>query len=185
MSKAFTKESDDEPEETPSVLPASASLPPGTKNYMTPGGAQRLRTELQTLTQVERPKLVVGGEAVQQRRKLNARIAEIEMILQSAEIVPPPTGEEDRGRVVFGATVTVREVRSGARERYRIVGVDEVDFSEEGVTFQAPIARALINRRLGERVRFRFPAGEEELEIVAVEYDPLSGDAAPAALSPR
>ncbi len=175
MSKAFTKESDDEPEETLGVLPASASLPPGTKNYMTPGGARRLRTELQTLVQVERPKLAVGAdagsEAVQQRRKLNGRIAELETILQSAEIVPPPTGEADRGRVVFGATVTVREVRSGERERYQIVGVDEVDFGDERVSFQAPVARALINRRLGERVRFRFPAGEEELEIVAVEYE--------------
>ena len=175
MSKAFTKESDDEPEETLSVLPASASLPPGTKNYMTPGGARRLRAELQALVQVERPKLAggadAGSEAVQQRRKLNGRIAELETVLQSAEIVPPPTGEEDRRRVVFGATVTVREVRTGERERYQIVGVDEVDFGDERVSFQAPVARALINRRLGERVRFRFPAGEEELEIVAVKYE--------------
>lgn len=173
MSKAFTKESDDEPEEDLSVLPASASLPPGTKNYMTPGGASRLRTELQELVQVERSKLTASadGEVVQLRRRLNGRIAELETIMQSAEIVPPPIGEDERKRVVFGATVTVREVRTGSEERYQIVGVDEVDFSDERVTFQAPIARALINRRLGERVRFRFPAGEEELEIIAVEYE--------------
>ncbi len=175
MSKAFTKESDDEPESALNVLPASASLPSGTKNYMTPGGARRLRAELQELVQVERPKFAASAEAddetLQRRRKLNGRIAEIEMILQSAEIVPPPTGEEESRRVVFGATVTVREVRGGQEERYQIVGVDEVDFDDERVTFQAPIARALINRRLGERVRFRFPAGEEELEIVAVAYE--------------
>ena len=175
MSKAFTKESDDEPEDSLAGPRASASLPPGTKNYMTPAGAGRLRDELERLEQVERPALAdvsdEGGEARQHRRKLNQRIAELEQILQSAEVVPPPVGAEALERVVFGATVTVREVRTGEESRYQIVGVDEVDLGGDRVSLRAPIARALINARRGERVRFQFPAGEEELEIVAVEYE--------------
>ena len=65
----------------------------------------------------------------------------------------------------------MREVRTGETSRYQIVGVDEVDFGDDRVSLYAPIARVLINARVGERTRFRFPAGEEELEIVAVDYD--------------
>lgn len=168
MSKAFTKESDDEGPDSPPGQRASASLPPGARNYMTPGGAHRWRAEVARLEQVERLAL---ANAPEQRRKLNQRIAEIEQILESAEIVPPPDQPEARQRVVFGATVTVREVRSGEESRYRIVGVDELDQGEDHVSLHAPIARALINRRPGERVRFRFPAGEEELEIIAIDYE--------------
>ncbi len=82
-------------------------------------------------------------------------------ILGTVEIVPPPTGADARQRVVFGATVTVREVRTREESRYQIVGVDEVDLGDDRVSLYAPIARVLINARVGERVRFRFPAGEE------------------------
>ena len=142
---------------------------------MTPGGAQRLRDELEQLVRVERPSLAETAdrdvETSAQRRRLNQRISELEHILQSVEVVPPPMGREARERVVFGATVTVREVHTGEESRYQIVGVDEVDLSGERVSLHAPIARALINTRRGERVRFRFPAGEEELEIIAVDYE--------------
>ncbi len=173
MSKAFTKESDDAPVDGPMTRRASASLPPGTKNYLTPGGERRIREELKQLEEAERPTLEGdrGGEGTQQRWKLNQRVAELEQILQSAEIVPPPAGEDARKEVVFGATVTVREVRTGEESRYQIVGVDEVDIGEDRVSWRAPIARVLIGARRGERVRFRFPAGEEDLEIVAVEYE--------------
>ncbi len=175
MSKAFTKESDaDEPEDVTSQR-ASASLPPGTANYLTTGGAQRLRAELERLVQVERPALAEvadqDGDTLQRRRKLNQRIIEIEQVLESAEVVSPPEPPETRDRVIFGATVTVREVRTGEDARYQIVGVDEVEFGEDRVSLYAPIARALINTRRGDRVRFRFPAGEEELEIIAVDYE--------------
>ena len=176
MSKAFTKESDAEPpDDSPAGQRASASLPPGTPNYITLAGAQRFRDELARLTQVKRPALTEAadqsGEIAQQRRRLNQRIAELEQTLKSAEVVPPPEQPDARQRVVFGAMVTVREVRTGEDSRYHIVGVDEVDAGEDCVSLYAPIARALIGTRLGERVRFRFPAGEEELEIIAIEYE--------------
>jgi transcription elongation factor GreB len=89
--------------------------------------------------------------------------------LRSAVVVPPPAPEQ-RDQVVFGATVTVREP-DGSEARYRIVGVDETDIDRDWVSWLSPIARALLNRKPGERVRFKFPSGEKELEIVAISYE--------------
>ena len=173
MSKAFTKETDDAPEDEVVSLPPSASLPPGTKSYLTAAGAQRFRAELEALSQEEQATEAddLFGEQRDQRRRRKRRMAEIEHTLRSAEVVPPPVGDDTKNEVVFGATVTVREVRSGEESQYQIVGVDEVDLGGDRVSLYAPIARALLNARIGDRVRFRFPAGEEELEIVAVAYE--------------
>ena len=59
---------------------------------------------------------------------------------------------------------------AGEESTYRIVGVDEADVDRDWVSWVSPIARALLNARLGQRVRFRFPAGEDELEVVRIEY---------------
>ena len=172
MSKAFTRESDDDIPDLPVVPRASASLPPGAKNYMTPSGTERLRVELDRLVQAERPRLVASsaeGDAKRRLQMLEQRIYELEQSLLSAEVVQPPT--EPESQVRFGATVTVRERRSGTESQYRIVGVDEADFDRGWVSWISPIARALVNARLGQRVRFKFPSGEEELEIVRVTYE--------------
>ena len=175
MSKAFTKETDDTPEDDVVSLPPSASLPPGTKNYLTAKGAQRLRVELEALAQDEQAagslKDELSSEQKHQRRSRKRRMAEIEQILPSAEVVLPPVTDDARSEVVFGATVTVREVSSGEESPYEIVGVDEVEWGDDRVSLYAPIARALLNARVGDRVCFRFPAGEEELEIVKVDYE--------------
>jgi transcription elongation factor GreB len=170
VSKAFTRESDDLPERP--VLPRQASpLPPGAKNYLTTDGAARLREELERLVQVERPGLAAlpdDGGARQQLPVLDQRIAYLRQSLNSAVVVPRPVEPEDRVR--FGATVTVRE-RGGVETRYRIVGVDETDIDRGWVSWLSPIAKALLNARVGQRVRFKFPSGEEELEIAAIIYE--------------
>ena len=168
MSKAFTRESDDAPE--PPVMPRRSSLPPGAKNYLTPDGERRLREELERLTQVDRPGLAGTTDDADAKRRLQGldqRIVDLQQSLQSAVVVPPPAAPEDRVR--FGATVTVRE--RGGETRYRIVGVDEADFDRGWVSWLSPIAKALLNARLGQRVRFKFPSGEEDLEIVGIVYE--------------
>jgi len=87
--------------------------------------------------------------------------------LQSAVIVEPSPKPWDQVR--FGATVTVRE-NDGTESRYRIVGADEADPDRDWVSCCSPLARALLNARLGERVRVRAPAGEQQLEIVGITY---------------
>ena len=170
MSKAFTRESDDLPDLP--VRPRQPSpLPPGAKNYLTSDGARRLREELDRLVEVERPRVAAGQQDADAKRQLQAldqRMAYLNQSLESAVVVASPGGPPDQIR--FGATVTVRE-GGGVKSRYRIVGLDETDLDRGWVSWLSPIAKALLNARLGERVRFRFPSGEEELEIVEISYE--------------
>jgi transcription elongation factor GreB len=169
MSRAFVRESDDRPElpieRQPSLLPA------GAKNYITPDGARRLREELARLVENERPSLAASSDDPEAKRRLlvlNQRILQLEESLQSAEIVSAPAGPAPAVR--FGTTVTVRDSKS-EESTYRLVGVDETDFDRGWVSWLSPIAKALMNARLGERVRFKFPSGEEELEIIGISYE--------------
>ena len=170
MSKAFTRESDDAPEPPPRPR-ATSLLPPGAKNYLTADGALRIQAELDQLTQIERPKLAASPEDPDTRRRLQSldqQIQHLHLTLGTAVVVTPPTTPWEQVR--FGATVTVR--RSSREEtRYRIVGLEETDADRDWVSWLSPIARALLNARIGERVRFKFPSGEEELEIVHIEYE--------------
>ena len=167
MSRAFVRESDDRPE-LPIARQAS-SLPPGAKNYITVGGADRLREDLRRLVEVERPALVSSDEpdAKRQLMSLDQRIQHLEESLQSAEVVAAPS---ETNVVRFGATVKVRRT-SGEEDDYRIVGVDEIDLDRSWVSWLSPIAKALLNAQVGERVPFKFPSGQEELEIIQVHYE--------------
>jgi transcription elongation factor GreB len=168
MSKAFTRESDDIPEP---ILPRHKSqLPAGAKNYITAHGTRVLREELDQLKERERRDTPEGKDAQNSgsTQPLRERIAEIEESLRSAVIVEAPAPPWEQVR--FGATVTVRE-KNGRDSRYRIVGVDETDLDRDWVSWCSPIARALLNARIGESVRFRAPGGEQVLEIVSIAYD--------------
>ena len=160
MSKAFTRESDDAPEER--NLPLRPTLPPGAKNYLTPDGARRLRADLDQLLQQR------SGANPSERQSLGPRILRLQQSLESAVVVPapPPPWEQVR----FGATVIVRQA-NGDESQYRLVGVDETDVDRGWVSWLSPIAKALFNARLGEKVRFKFPSGEEQLEIIGITFD--------------
>ena len=169
MSKAFTRESDDAPEQP--VLPRSSPLPPGTPNYITPGGAERLRVTLSELLESERPRLLTAAEDAETRRRrqlLDQRIIQLQQSLATAVIVPAPA--KPWTQVRFGATVKVRNLE-GADSSYRLVGVDEVDLDRDWISWLSPLARALLNADVGQRVRFRAPSGEQDLEIVSVTYE--------------
>jgi transcription elongation factor GreB len=169
MSKAFTREENEGPDVPDLPLPVS-TLPPGAKNYMTRSGADRLREELARLVEKERPRLAASDDDDAKRRLsiLDQRIFQLEQSLQSVEVVSRPEGAAKS--VTFGATVTVRE-ESGDQSTYRIVGVDEADFDRGWVSWVSPIAKALISGRVGQRVRLKLPSGEQDLEIIAIEYE--------------
>jgi len=169
MSKAFTREDDSIVEPSVGLRPPSP-LPGGAKNYLTPQGEQSLRTELARLIEVERPaatSLPDKVEAASELQRLDQRIYHLQASLETAVVVPPPAPPYDR--VLFGATVGVRD-HTGEESRYRIVGVDETDLDRDEVSWLSPIAKALLNSKLGQRVKFRFPAGEDELEIISITY---------------
>ena len=170
MSKAFTRDENEGPD-IPDILPTASRLAPGSKNYITPEGARKLRDELQRLVEVTRPELVEARDepdAKRQLARLDQRLSQLEASLHAAEIVEPPAGPADIVR--FGAWVTVRE-SDGSETRYRVVGVDETDPDNNWVSWMSPIAKALLNRKQGERIRFKFPSGEETLQIQEISYE--------------
>lgn len=173
MSKAFTKEDD----AGDVLVPRPVSpLPPGARNHFTAGGAQRLRAELAQLTDTERPALLAlvgdpglrGADAKERLQHLEQRMAYLQQSLATAAVAGEPPLPHDVVR--FGATVTVRDQR-GVETIYRIVGVDETDFERNEVSWLSPIARALLNARLGQKVPFKFPAGATQLEIIRIAYE--------------
>ena len=182
MSKAFTRE-DDGPDEDPGIEPQT---PPGTRNYLTPAGYARLKAELKSLVEVERPELLktIAWAAANGDRSENAdyiyvkkRLREIERRirflvkrLEIAEVVDPRDQREDR--VFFGATVTYADGQ-GREHTVSIVGTDEVDPARGRVSWVSPIAKAMLKAREGDLVTLRTPAGVEPLEIVAVRYEEL------------
>lgn len=169
MSRAFVRESDFP--HLPELPPQASPLPPGAKNYLTPGGAARLRAELQHRLEAERPRLAAAPrddlDAKRELQTLDQRIRYLQQSLRAAEIVPPP--DEPVDVVRFGATVTVRD--HDQETRYRIVGVDETDLDRNWVSWLSPIARALLNAKLADTVTFKAPSGMRRLEIAAIDYE--------------
>jgi transcription elongation GreA/GreB family factor len=133
MSRAFIREDVDPPERSGRKRSASG-LPPGAVNYITARGAARLQAELTRLR-------AAGDDA--------ERIAELERILGSIKIVDPPDAQGQG--VSFGATVTV-SAADGNTETYTVVGVDELDFEPDAVSWISPIGKALLASDLGDRI---------------------------------
>ncbi|MFO0573595.1 MAG: GreA/GreB family elongation factor [Polyangia bacterium] len=173
MSKAFTK--DEGAASEPVLVPPRAPLPDGVPNYVTARGLQLLRTELAELD-AERTRTEAEPDEEARRRGLavlQARRAELDARLRSAVLVD--LAAQPRSEVRFGAEVTVRTA-AGAQRTYAIVGVDEAragaGSDRNRIAFTAPLARALLGRRVGDLCTVRTPRGEEELEILAVAYAP-------------
>jgi transcription elongation factor GreB len=156
------------------------------KNYITPQGYSRLKTELTKLMNIERPELVKtiswaasngdrseNGDYIygkKRLREIDHRIHYLNKRLDSAELVDPAR-RGDSDQIYFGATVTYAYVRGGRDERIvTIVGVDEVDTKRGQVSWLSPIARVLLKRRSGDIVTLATPAGEAEIEIIGVRY---------------
>ncbi len=171
MSRAFVRESD--VPQLPDLPPQVSPLPAGAKNYVTAAGADRLKAEAAKLLETERPRLAAAPaddiDAKRALQLLDQRLRYLQESIRTAELVPPFEGPADIVR--FGATVTVHE-QDGTETAYRIVGVDELDIDRNWVSWLSPIARALVNARLRERVKFRTPRGEKELEVVRIAYEP-------------
>lgn len=179
MSRAFVDEasSDSRDEDAPEY---KFPLPPGARNYVTPEGAERLRSELRDLEAGERPSLAAeilrlsrdpansDALATARRRlaRVERRIEYLSRMAGLAEVVlRPPSGYD---RVRFGARVTLRD-GSGALSTFQIVGVDESDPDAGLVGWTAPLARALMGKAPGEAAAVVLPEGESTVTIVSVE----------------
>lgn len=182
MSKAFTKEShggDDEDGDT--ALPP---IPPGTKNYITPAGYTRLRSELLTLLDIDRPKVVEvvswaakngdrseNGDYLygkKRLREIDRRIRFLTKRLDVAEVVDPSV-HHGKSQIFFGATVRYAN-EEGVETVLTIMGIDEADSSVGEVSWISPVARALLKAHVGDEVAVQTPKGPQRIEVLDVTY---------------
>jgi transcription elongation factor GreB len=160
------------------------------KNYITPGGLQRLKDELKFLLARERPAVtaVVSWAAgngdrsenadyqygKRRLRQIDSRIRFLTKRIDAAHVVDPsaPRKGPAAAQVFFGATV--RYATGGGDEReVSIVGLDEVDLERHHISWVSPLAKALMKAREGTQVILHAPAGTERLEILEVRYEPI------------
>jgi transcription elongation factor GreB len=157
------------------------------KNYITPGGLQRLRDEHRFLLARERPAVtqVVAWAASNGDRSENAdyqynkrrlrqidrRIRYLTKRIDAAEVVDPEAHRVGRAatQVFFGATVRYANA-AGAERMVSVVGLDEVDLDRSHISWLSPLARALMKSGAGDRVMLHAPGGTEPLQILEVRY---------------
>jgi transcription elongation factor GreB len=161
-----------------------AGRPRSGSRYATPEGARRLRAELDELWLVERPavtKAVAEAAAMGDRsenaeyiygkrrlREIDRRVRFLRGRLDGLKVVS--TAPADRGRVFFGAWVTIEDA-AGASRRHRIVGPDEFDREPGYVSMDGPLGRALLGKRVGDEVEVQLPGGTVALAVTAIEYE--------------
>jgi transcription elongation factor GreB len=180
MNKAFTREPEGDDEEE--GVAAAPPLPPGSRNYITPRGYARLKSEFDHLISRERPQVVEvvswaagngdrseNGDYIYGKKRLREIDRRIRFLTKRIDIVDPAL-RGDCEQVFFGATVALCD-ENGDEQRYRIVGVDETDFSCGDISWVSPLARALLRARAGDVVRFQSPSGAREVEVVRVCYE--------------
>jgi transcription elongation factor GreB len=178
MSKAFTRKPAEE---------ASRAHVAGVRNYITPGGLQRLKDEHRFLLTRERPavtKVVAWAASNGDRsenadyqynkrrlRQIDRRIRFLTKRIDAAEIVDPEAPRLGRAatQVFFGATVRYANA-AGTERVVSVVGLDEVDLDRSHISWLSPLARALMKSRVGDRVVLHAPGGTEHLQILEVRY---------------
>lgn len=152
---------------------------------MTAEGYHALDEELKRLKTVERPAVIAAiGEArahgdlsenaeyhaaKEQQGFVEGRIAELDMKLATAQVIDPKTVNAG-GRVVFGATLILKDEQSGQEVTYQIVGDFEANIAQGMISISSPIARALIGKELGDVVEVQVPGGVRSYEILDIRY---------------
>jgi len=154
---------------------------------LTAAGAERLKAELTRLKTVERPRIVQAiaearehGDlkenaeyhaAREQQGFCEGRIQELESVLSLAQVIDVASvGAANPGKVVFGATVELEEMKSGETITYQIVGDVEADLKLGMIAVSSPVARALIGKEEGDVAVVQAPGGVREYEILGVRY---------------
>ena len=152
---------------------------------MTPVGEKALRTELDQLKKIERPQIITAiadardhGDlkenaeyhAARERQGIiESRIKDIEGKLSHAQVIDV-TKIAANGMVIFGATVTLMDMKTEEEITYQIVGQDEADVEHNKISVVSPLARALIKKEEGDEFKLETPKGKVSYEIVEVEY---------------
>ena len=152
---------------------------------MTKEGESSLREELQKLKSVDRNNVVKAiaearehGDlkenaeyhaAKEQQGLIESRIRDIETKLANSQIIDV-SDIEPSGKVIFGTTVEIRDLKDSNLISYKIVGEDEADAKLSKISINSPLARGLIGKSEGDLVNLETPGGKKEYEILSIHH---------------
>ena len=155
------------------------------KEPITVTGLQKLKKELEYLKNTMRPKIIAAisearshGDlkenaeyhaAKEQQALSEGRIQQINDIIARANVIDV-TNIENSGKVIFGSTVKLLNIKTNEQKTYKIVGEDEADIKNNLIYFRSPIGKGLIGKNKNDSVKISTPTGEKNYEIKDVKY---------------
>ncbi len=155
------------------------------KEPITVNGLKNLKSELENLKNIQRPKVVEAiaearshGDlkenaeyhaAKEQQALIESRVLAINDLIARANVIDVTKIEND-GKVIFGSTVKLQDLDAEKKINYKLVGQDEADIKKNLIFFKSPIGKALIGKNKGELISVSTPSGEKNFEILDVEY---------------
>ena len=155
------------------------------KEPITVAGLKNLKSELEDLKNIQRPKVVEAiaearshGDlkenaeyhaAKEQQALIESRVIAINDLIARANVIDV-TKIDNEGKVIFGSTVKVQDLESNKETSYKLVGQDEADISKNLIFYRSPIGKALIGKNKGDMVNVNTPSGEKNFEIQNVKY---------------
>ena len=155
------------------------------KNYITPEGHARIEAEFQQLLKVERPEVgrVVSwaagngdrsenGDYIYGKKRLRQIDGRLRFLMQRMDlaVIVDPATQQGLEKVFFGAWVTLFSLKDDTEHIYRIVGTDELEPSLGYISWVSPLARAMLGKQVGDVVKVITPAGDEQYEVIAIQY---------------
>tara|TARA_Y100000817_G_scaffold283348_1_gene249209 strand:- start:509 stop:985 length:477 start_codon:yes stop_codon:yes gene_type:complete len=155
------------------------------KEPITVEGLKKLKEELEDLKNNKRPKVVAAiaearahGDlkenaeyhaAKEQQGHIEGRVLEINNIIALANVIDVTKMEND-GRIIFGSTVTVKDIESEKKKSFKIVGKDEANIEKSLIYFKSPMGKSLIGKKIKDLVTVNTPSGEKSFEVLEVKY---------------
>ena len=155
------------------------------KEPITLNGLENLKKELINLKEKKRPQIVAAiaearshGDlkenaeyhaAKEEQSHNEGRIAELNDIIARANVIDV-TKINNEGKIIFGSTVFLKNLDTGEKINYKIVGKDEADLKQKLIFFQSPIGKGLIGKNKKDLVEINTPAGVKNFEIIDVKY---------------
>ena len=155
------------------------------KEPITVEGLKKLQEELEDLKNNKRPKVVAAiaearghGDlkenaeyhaAKEQQGHIEGRVLEINDVIARANVIDV-NKIENNGKIIFGSTVTVKDLENEKKKSFKIVGKDEADIGKDLIYFRSPMGKSLIGKKVKDLINVNTPSGEKSFEILEVKY---------------
>lgn len=155
------------------------------KNYITPEGFNALKAEFEQLYKIERPEVVrtvawaasngdrsENGDYIYGKRRLRQIDSRCRHLMKRMDLAIIVSSEEQQNleKIFFGAWVTLFNLKDDTEVTYRIVGKDEIEPSKGYISWVSPMSKALLGRSFGDTIKVATPLGEDEYEIIDINY---------------